>query len=277
MARGHVGAAVDDTTSGSTVTGEDALYSYDADADQIVTWGLSTNATFLSIVESTGVVSGTPTNAHAELSFYVNVTCSNINGTDYENLTLSVWNDPPTITTTPGTTGTEDQLYTYSANHDDEGVGTPPGNFSSLTTNYSGSYSFTPSTGVLSFTPLDGGAWWFNLTANDQRGVANSTVTQNWTVTVTAIPPPSITTSEDTEVLEDSLYYYDADADQDVTWGLLTNASFLSVVSGTGVLSGTPTNAHSARSYFVNLSCTNDEGTDYVNFTLTVWNRAPVI
>ena len=146
-------------------------YSYDANSDQIVTWAMASNATFLSIIGATGVVTGTPTNAYAELSFYANVTCTGLNGTAYENWTLSVWNSAPTITSTPATTGTQDSSYTYNANHDDEGVG--GGNFTTLVTNYTGSVSFTQATGLLSFTPDTTGVFWFNITADDQRDVAN--------------------------------------------------------------------------------------------------------
>lgn len=256
---------------------EDFLYSYDADADQGVTWALASNASFLSIGPTTGIVSGTPTNEHSARSYFVNVSCSNINGTDYENFTLDVYNKPPAFTSYPDISVTVWTAYAYNANHDDEGVGTPLGNFTGISTNYTSAYSFSESTGALSFTPISLGYFWFNITADDQRGADNSTVTQNWTVTVEAGFGPGISTSGVTSWGEDSLYSYDANANQSVTWSFDSNATFLSLDSVTGLVYGTPTNAHSELSYYVNLTCSNMNGTDYENLTLTIWNDPPTV
>jgi hypothetical protein len=83
-----------------------------------------------------------------------------------------------------------------------------------------------------------------------------------------------ITTVDDTTAVEDELYsvdYESTDVDGGTpTWSLKTNATFLSIVPETGVLSGTPTNAD-VRSYYVNVSVSDGNGgSDYSNFTLTV-------
>lgn len=273
---GSVPAPAITSTSILGVT-EDFGYSYDANADQGVSWVLVSNATFLSIGPTTGIVSGTPTNEHSARSYFVNVSCSNVNGTDYENYTLQVWNKAPAITSYPDITVTVWTAYSYGANHDDEGVGIPPGNFTGITTNYTDPYVFTESTGAFAFTPIVLGSYWFNITADDLRGVDNSTANQNWTVTVLAGIGPSISTSGGTSSGEDILYSYDADADQAVTWALVSNATFLSVDAATGVVSGTPTNAHAEFSFYLNLTCSNMNGTDYENVSLSIWNDPPTI
>lgn len=263
-------------TSSPITTGvEDSLYSYDLTANQTVTWGLVTNASFLNLVGST--VSGTPTNAHGNQQFSVNISALTMNGTVYQDFTLSVLNRAPSISSTPGTSVVNRSAYGYNAIADDEGIGTPPGNYTGITTNYSESYSFNEDTGQLSFTANLAGSFWFNITFDDQTGAANATTTQNWTITIDAIPGPAITSSPSGGIDEDTGYYYDADADQVVTWGLTTNASFLAVVIATGVVSGTPTNAHAEHTFYVNVSCSNINGTDFVNYTLTVYNKGPSI
>jgi len=58
-----------------------------------------------------------------------------------------------------------------------------------------------------------------------------------------------------------------------LTWSLATNSTWLSIEPFTGVLSGTPT--HSDVGYFwVNVTVDDgNSGTDWHNFTLTVWGR----
>ncbi len=69
-----------------------ALYNmdYDSSDDPTTTWNLTTNSTWLSMNQTTGTISGTPSNAHAG-SYWVNVTVNDgNNGNDSTNFTLSV-------------------------------------------------------------------------------------------------------------------------------------------------------------------------------------------
>ena len=58
--------------------------------------------------------------------------------------------------------------------------------------------------------------------------------------------PPFITTIDNDSAIEDQLYsedYNATDEDGDIlTWSLNTNATFLSITTDNGILSGTPTN-----------------------------------
>ena len=88
--------------------------------------------------------------------------------------------------------------------------------------------------------------------------------------------PPVITTEDDPTAVEDELYSVDYEATDDegdtLTWSLDTNATFLSIASDTGVLSGTPVNAD-VGSYWVNVSVDDgNDGYDFSNFILTVIN-----
>lgn len=59
----------------------------------------------------------------------------------------------------------------------------------------------------MSFTSDDAGSYWFNITADDQRGVANSTITQNWTVTIAALQDDPDTPNTPSDV-QCSFEYY---------------------------------------------------------------------
>ena len=265
------------TTTEVTGVREDHLYSYEANADQGVSWALDTNATWLSIGPTTGVVSGTPDNAEAELSYYAHISATNANGTDYQNYTVSVYNVAPAFnpdTEIPPTECAVWQTYLFDANHSDEGVGVPPGNFTDIDTNYTGAYSFSES-GGLSFTPIAVESVWFNITADDQRGVTNSTNTLNWTVTISLGGLHTITSTGGVSVNEDSAYSYLLTSNQTVTWGLTTNASFLSLA--TSIISGTPDNSNANQLFDLNITAMTMNGTVFQNFSLSVLNRAPSI
>lgn len=179
------------TTSPLEGVKEDSVYYYDVNATEVVEWSCESNASFVTCDITTGILSGVPTNEHSELNFFVNVTCTNANGTAYSNFTLDVWNNPPTITTTPGANAYVGSLYVYNAVHSDLGVGSPPGNFTLLLTNCTSPCTFDFN-GLVSVTPIEVGLFYANITADDQRGVDNSTITQNWTLTVVPalIEPP---------------------------------------------------------------------------------------
>ena len=112
---------------------------------------------------------------------------------------------------------------------------------------------------------------WVNATDPTGSGL----YTRRWyTFTTKENNPPVITTTDDTTAEVDVQYSMDynaTDADSDsLTWSLMTNVSFLSIVPGTGVLSGTPTNAD-VGTYYVNVSVSDGHGgSDFTNFTLTV-------
>jgi hypothetical protein len=87
--------------------------------------------------------------------------------------------------------------------------------------------------------------------------------------------PPIITTFDIITVEQDKKYIRnyaaeDIDMNDELQWLLETNASFLSIESQTGTLSGTPTYSD-VGSYFVNVSVWDrSDAFDFHNFTLTV-------
>ncbi len=88
-------------------------------------------------------------------------------------------------------------------------------------------------------------------------------------------PAPIITSKDIVECYEDEMYrvdyeYFDGDSEEsEITWALLTNATFLRLDHETGVLNGTP-DQDDTGSYWVNVSISDGEYQDHRNFTLRV-------
>lgn len=356
------------TSTASIGAREDHPYSYTATADQAIdTWAGSTNATWLTFEPTNATLWGTPDNAVSEWDSWANISCTNANGSAYQNFSIHVWNLAPAFTPdlgSPPITGVVGRELVYDANHSDEAIGTPPGNFTNIQTNFTGSYSFDEATGLLIFTPLFYGELWWNITGNDQRGMDNSTSYQNWTMLIEEKAPyivsspvattivwelfyfncsstpadvginvwayesnatwlsfiwgnqtlynvsgtptelasyyinfsiqdddsnhylnftldilpggaPGFTSTPSTEAWEDYPYSYEATANQTVSWAYISNGTWLSMTLPS--VSGTPTNAHALRVYFLNITITNMNGTAFQNFSITIWNNPPIL
>jgi len=260
------------TTMPIQVAVEDVLhlddFNCDDDTQGNIVYSLNANATWLSLNPITGILSGTPDNTQVGW-FWVNVTVNDGNGGfDSINYSLTVLNVPPTITTMPDDTAVEDSLHSDDFDCDDDNQG----NITySLYTNATW-INIDPLSGVLSGTPNNThvGSYWLNVTVNDGNGGADS---RNYTLIVINTPP-LITTIPDDTAIEDSLHYDDFDCDDDnqgnITYSLITNASWLSINSTSGELSGMPNNTHVGW-YWVDVSVSDGNGgIDSRNYTLTV-------
>jgi hypothetical protein len=242
------------------------------DGQGTITYVLSTNASWLVIDPATGVVNGTANNSLVG-SYWVNVTVlDGKGGLDFKNFSLEVINAEPTITTTPATNAFEDVYFEQDFDSIDDGQGAIT---YSLTTDALW-LSMDPVNGTIWGTPLDSdiGSYWVNITVNDGVGGTHSL---NYSLFVlNTNDPPVIVTSNVGAAIEDSLYSVDydhTDLDSDsVTWSLTTDAGWLDINPGTGVLSGTPGNSD-VGSYFVNITASDGNGGfDYTEFSLVVSN-----
>lgn len=257
------------------------LYSNDYDATDLekdtLAWSFKSNATFLSIVSGTGVLSGTPTMADASKTFWVNVTVSDGNGgSDWSNFTLSVdsGNTDPVITTKDVTSVDEDTTYSVDYDADDK-----DGDKLTwyLDTN-AGFLSIDSSSGLLTGSPLnrDVGSYLVDVSVNDGNGGLDSTA---FTLTVNNVnDDPEITTDPSTLGTEDVLYSVDFEADDvdptsDIlTWSLDTDADFLSIIASTGVVSGTPGDS-GVGTWYVNVTVGDGNGgLDWLNYSLMIRN-----
>jgi hypothetical protein len=259
---------------------EDKGYEVDFNATDIdspqsgLAWQLVTNARWLSIDNRTGVLKGTPDNGDVGI-FNVNVSVKDPDGaTDFYDFMLVVKNAPPTITTENQPAAVQGQLYSVDYSSDDEGQGSSAWH---LATD-AGWLRINAPTGVLNGTPdnPDIGDHWVNVSIDDGNGGTAST---NFTLTVQNInDPPWITTKDVSVAYEDRPYSVDYEVmDIDKTdvvfeWTLVSNASFLNISKGTGLLNGTPRN-NDVGNYYVNVSVRDPAGaTDSHNFTLVVIN-----
>ena len=249
------------TSTAPTTAAEDVLYTYTAtvtDPDDAnngidLIWSL-TNEPAGMVVSSTGVVTWTPaesvlTSGTVTLTIQDGGEDGAVPDTEDFTITVTSVNDAPVITSTAGTTATEDVLYTYTAtvtDPDDSNNGTDL--IWSLTNEPAD--MVVSSTGVVTWTPAEGvlTSGTVTLTVQDggEDGVAPDT--EDFTITVTPFnDPPVITSTAGTTATEETLYTYtatvtdpdDANNGTDLIWSLTNEPSGM-VVSATGEVTWTP-------------------------------------
>jgi hypothetical protein len=247
-------------------------YNCSDDGQGIINWSIITNATWLSINSTTGVLSGTPTNLDIGV-WSVNLTVNDGNwGEAYSNFTISVINTPPSITVNDIQWAEEDTLYSVNYASSDDGLGNITWNLDTDAT----WLSINNSTGVLTGIPRNEhvGTYFVNVSVVDGNG---GECYHNFSLTVNNTnDAPSIITSDDLNAVEDQFYIVDYDAldddDDTLTWLLITSSPWLSINPTTGELSGTPSNLD-VGSWDVTVSCDdNNGGVDSQTFTLNVAN-----
>jgi|GEM_PF-1722237 len=203
------------TTSALADAVQDVPYNFDCSADDEgqghTTWTMVTNASWLSLDPSTGLLKGTPDWTQVGV-YYVDLNFSDGNGGyDSTNLSLTVENvnDPPLIGTTDVLTVLEDVQYSvnYSAKDRDA---TDLLKWS-MATNASW-LRFNATGPRLYGRPQneDVGSYWVNVTVTDGSMASDF---HNFTLTVVNVnDPPTITSQPPTTASVLSLYRYDMHA-----------------------------------------------------------------
>lgn len=162
-------------------------------------------------------------------------------------ITVVERNLPPKITSTPPTSATEDQQYTYQAKGTDPDAGDTL--LWSLTSGPS-TAKVDPRTGLLTWTPGDNDVektLQFTLVVCD-RG--NLCATQKWTIKAKNINDrPRITSTPNTQVNEKRIYTYspravDPDPNESLTWVLKTAPTGATIDKTTGKLSWKPSSSN---------------------------------
>jgi hypothetical protein len=179
----------------------------------------------------------------------------------------------PTFTSSPDTTATEDEAYSYEATCNE--TVTWPGD-DTIATNATW-LTWTQANHTVWGTPGEGdiGSFYVNITATSTAGTLEGY--QNYTVTVEAAPhaewAPTFTSEPDTTATEAEAYSYTATCNETVTWGaaMTSNATWLTWTQANHTVWGTP-DSEDVGSYYVNITATSDEGTleGYQNYTVTV-------
>ncbi|WP_344798972.1 putative Ig domain-containing protein, partial [Litoribacillus peritrichatus] len=220
-----------------------------------ITFALSNEPAGMA-VSSTGLITWTPTNG---VSTSGNVTLTVSDGgedgaaADTENFTVTVdaENDPPTITSTAGTTATEDIQYSYQVTVSDPDD-TNNGSDISFSLSNAPTGMSVSNTGLVTWTPLEGVLTSGAVTLTVADGGENGSVpdTENFTVTVTSVnDSPVISSSASTSAIEDSLYSYqlvvtdpdDSNNGTDLTFALSNEPTGMTI-STTGLVQWTPAN-----------------------------------
>jgi hypothetical protein len=262
------------TTVPITDVDEDALHIMDFNCDDdgqgTIVYSLLSNATWLNLNPTTGVLSGSPDNSHVGM-YWVNVSVNDGNGgITYINYNLTVNNLQPTLTTTPVGSVLEDSEYLVDFNCVDDGEG----NITYVLATNATWLLIDSATGVLNGTANNTlvGSYWVNLTVLDGNGGFDF---RNYTLTVINSPPTIITTPNP-NAYEDALYQQDFDSVDDgqgtITYSLATDALWLSIDPATGVISGTPHDSDIG-SYWVNITVDDGfGGTHSLNYSLNVFN-----
>ncbi len=258
------------TTGASTTQNIDedesptAFSSFTLNANQSVTWSISTPASNGTATRSTSVGTSTlidysPTGNYNGSDFFVVTATDGTTSDTYEvTVNIAARNDPPVITSSPSTSAVEDVQYSYTVtvnDPDDAGFGTnlavslnsaTDGNAADI----SGSVNLNPSTGVLTYTPLNGtvSPLSFEIQVADGGEHGSVPAVQSWQVTVGAVnDPPVITTTAPTTATEDVQYSYnvgvndpdDTNNGVNLLWSLSNQPTGM-VISNTGQITWTP-------------------------------------
>ena len=268
-------------TNNTEITTEDEYYEVDYEAIDIDTlennliWKIISNATWLKINPSTGLLYGTPINENVG-KYWVNITVTDNEYLDYTNFTLTVINinDPPRIITKDVTTAFEDEYYElyYEAEDVDNTLSEL---FWDINTNAKW-LNYDISTAVINGTPKndDIGEYWVYVSVSDNKDIDFTNFTLN---VINTNDPPIIITKDKNNVTVGEWYSVDYEA-QDIdpgsitfTWSIVTNAGdWINIDPITGELTGVPTE-NDIGNYWINVSVTDGEGGwDYYNFTLKV-------
>lgn len=239
---------------------EDQLYTYtatvvdpdDANDGTQLFWSLG-NAPQGMEVSATGVVTWTPLNGVLNsgdviLSVSDGGEDAALPGSEIVTINVTPVNDMPVITSSPNTFAYIDQAYAYTLTATNEEAGqklimSAPSKPDWL--------SIDPVSGLLSGTPsaADEGDHPVVLRVTDD-GVPATFTEQSFTIQVTTVNyAPSFTSIPVTTVNEDSPYQYtvtvsDSNTQDTHTFNATTLPSWMSFNNATGLLSGTPTNAH---------------------------------
>ncbi|MBQ7169601.1 MAG: putative Ig domain-containing protein [Synergistaceae bacterium] len=270
------GTAPDITTSSLPDGKVSSAYSaaLQATGTEPITWTLSGNVPpGLSCNESTGTISGTPTQAG---SFTFTATASNNYGSDQASFTLTIAaNTPagyaPNIVTTTLTIpklnqsysqyiyaeGTKPITFSLSGN-------VPPGLSISDTTS-----SLYPGAALISGTPTRAGSYTFTITAKNDYGTASGTIT--FTIEASSTDP-EITTDSIVDGYVGQYFSQTMTATSTpsslISWAVSSGSlpSGLSI-SRYGTITGTPT---AAGTYTFTLTASNTSGSSSKSYTMTV-------
>ena len=257
-------AAAPVITSASTASGTvGSAFSYQITAtNSPSSYGATGLPAGLSVNSGTGLISGTPT---AAATSTVTLSATNSGGTGTATLTLTINNSAaPVITSASTASGTVGSAFSYQITATNS-----PSSYGA--TGLPAGLSVNSGTGLISGTPTAAATSTVTLSATNSGGTGTATLT----LTINNSAAPVITSASTASGTVGSAFSYQITAtNSPSSYGATGLPAGLSVNSGTGLISGTPTAAATST---VTLSATNSGGTGTATLTLTINSAAPVI
>lgn len=211
-------------------------------------------------VNASGLISGTPTTAG---NYTALVSASNVGGTGTKSVSFAIKHPPPQINSSLSANGSTGVAFSYSITATNSptsfnATGLPPG------------LSINTSSGVISGTPTTSGTYNTTISATND----NTTDTETLVISI-ALSAPQINSALSTNGATGVAFSYTITATNSPTSFNASNLPpGLSINTGTGVISGTPT---ANGSYNATISATNATGTDSDTLAIEISLSAPVI
>jgi hypothetical protein len=208
----------------------------------------------LTINTSTGAISGTPTTAGTS---NVTISATNAGGTGSATLVLTVSNPPPpvisSLLTATGVVGTAFSYQITASNSPTSyaATGLPAG------------LSLNTSTGVISGTPTAAGTSNVNISATNAGGTGSATLV----VTINIAPPVISSAGTASGTIGAAFTYQIAASGSPTSYGAINLPAGLTVDTGTGLISGTPTTAGTTTA---TVRATNAGGTGSKSLVITI-------
>jgi hypothetical protein len=242
-------------------------------------WTIGTNATWLNINVTEGIISGIPTNGDIG-TYWVDVFVERgIGRTDHTNFTLTVHNinDPPVLSLDHPEIAKEDEEFVITYEFYDPDPSPDIVNVS-FETNIDW-LSIDQLNRTIEGTPENGdeGYVWVNVIATDEEG-ASSSVNTSFTV-LPVNDDPVITSTEFPDLIEDEPFWFDlevSDIDSDLKnmkWSINdSSVGFFQIDQRTGNLSGTPENQDVGEHWII-VDVFDEKGAmDSINISFSVMN-----
>ncbi|MGO9576736.1 MAG: beta strand repeat-containing protein, partial [Terriglobales bacterium] len=244
-------------TSATTASGTaGTAFSYQIAATNTPTsYGATGLPAGLSVNSGNGLISGTPPTAATST---VTLSASNSGGTANATLTLTIKPAVPVITSATTASGTAGSAFSYQI-----AASNTPSSYGA--TGLPAGLSVNGTSGLISGTPTAAATSTVTLSANNSGGTGSASLTL--TIAAAPIPAPVITSATTASGTVGTAFSYQITASNTPTsYGATGLPAGLSVNSGNGLISGTPTSSTS----MVTLSATNSGGTGNATLTLTI-------
>ncbi len=216
---------------------------------------------WMTLDSVTGELGGTPT---APGQFTVSLTANNLGGTGAQTLTVTIAPAVPVITSATTATATRGSQFSFqvAADNDPTGFTASP---------LPAGLAFNQQTGVISGLATSLGTTVVNLTASNETGTGEGTVS------ITVIDPaPVITSASTASGRRDVDFSHQITADNNPTGFGVTGTlpPGVTLNPATGLISGRPT---AAGVYTVTLQAANSGGSGEASLEITILEKAPVI